>query len=178
MTPAVWVAGLGDAPRVAGLMGEFRDWMGRDRPSDADLRASVERLLADPDSEYLLASSSGAGQPGGVCQLRYRYGVWHSADDCWLEDLFVSERARGAGLGAALVGAAIDRARARGCRRVELDADSDNDAAVALYERLGFSAATASGATRLLLRLYLTPFEPSPATSRGAGSAAGSTERR
>jgi ribosomal protein S18 acetylase RimI-like enzyme len=171
VTPAVWVAGRGEASSVVGLMGEFRDWMGRDEPSDADLSASVERLLADPGSEYLLGSSSAGGRPCGVCQLRYRYGVWHSADDCWLEDLFVSERARGAGLGGALVRAAIERARKRGSRRVELDTDSDNRAAVALYEGLGFSAATAGGATRLLLRLYLgAPTEASAAKSGARGS--------
>lgn len=156
MSATVWVAGADEASRVTGLVREFRDWMERDRPSEPDLRASVERLLADPGCEYLLAATEANGEPRGVCQLRYRYGLWHSAEDCWLEDLYVSERARRAGLGAALARAAIDRARARGCRRVELDTDSDNEAALALYESLGFSAATPSGATRLMLRLHLS----------------------
>jgi ribosomal protein S18 acetylase RimI-like enzyme len=160
VSATVWVAGADEVSSVAGLMREFRDWMGRDRPSDADLRASIERLLADPDCEYLLAATEGSSEPRAVCQLRYRYGLWHSAEDCWLEDLYVSESARRAGLGAALARAAIERVRARGCRRVELDADSDNEAALALYERLGFSAATPSGATRLMLRLHLDAGEP------------------
>jgi GNAT superfamily N-acetyltransferase len=152
---AVWVAAPREASAVAGLMGEFRDWMGRNRPTDSALAASVERLIADPGAEYLLAAPSTAAEPAAVCQLRYRYGVWHSAEDCWLEDLFVREAVRGRRLGGELVEAAVERARARGCRRVELDADSDNSAALALYERLGFSADTPSGAKRLMLRLAL-----------------------
>ena len=142
-----------DAALVAGLMAEFRDWQGRTEPSDAALHQAVKRLIADPGAEYLLATAG--GEPAGVCQLRYRYGVWYAAEDCWLEDLFVRERARGRGLGQALVEAAVERARRRGCLRIELDADSDNDAALALYGRLGFSAETASGAKRLMLRLAL-----------------------
>ncbi len=149
--PRVWVAGSDDAPAVAGLMAEFRDWQGRDRPSDAAFLAGVRRLIADPSTEYLLASN-GSGPPGGACQLRYRYGLWYEAEDCWLEDLFVREAARGCGLGAALVEAAAERARRRGCRRIELDTESDNRAALVLYERLGFSAETPSGAKRLMLR--------------------------
>jgi len=152
---AVWVAAPEEASVVAGLMVEFRDWMGRDRPADSALAASVERLMGDPGAEYLLATPSVGAEPAAVCQLRYRYGVWHSADDCWLEDLFVREAARGRRLGAALVEAAVERARARGCRRIELDTDSDNSEALALYRRLGFSADTPSGATRLMLRLAL-----------------------
>lgn len=58
--------------------------------------------------------------------------------ECTLEDLFVREETRGAGLGRALVDAALERARARGCRRIQLDVNEANPAAVALYESAGF----------------------------------------
>lgn len=158
MTARVWRATPGEAPAVAALMADFRDWQGRDRPADGDLHDGVARLIEEPGTEYLLAASDlggSSGEPEGVCQLRYRYGLWHSAEDCWLEDLFVRESARGHGLGRALVEAAAERARARGCRRIDLDAASDNRAALALYGGLGFSAETGSGAKLLLLRLRL-----------------------
>ena len=62
--------------------------------------------------------------------------------DCWLEDLYVEEPARGRGLGRALVEAACERARTRGARRIELDTNESNQAAIALYESCGFSAAS------------------------------------
>jgi ribosomal protein S18 acetylase RimI-like enzyme len=125
-----------DAADVARLLIAFRDWQGRDEPGDAAFEAGVRRLLADPNAEFLLAGDPAAG----VCQLRYRYGLWYDADDCCLEDLYVDEAARGSGMGRALVEAAFERARMRGCRRVELDANEANEPAVALYESLGFSA--------------------------------------
>ena len=141
---------------VTGLLVEFRDWWGRATPSSASFRSSVDRLIGDPDTEFLLASAARDAAPAGVRQLRFRFSVWHAAQDCWLEDLFVREAARGAGLGAALVEAALERARARGCARVELDVNEQNRTALALYERLGFSAAPEPGAGRsLLMRLRL-----------------------
>jgi GNAT superfamily N-acetyltransferase len=47
--------------------------------------------------------------------------------------------ARRAGLGRALVRAALERAEARGCRRVELDVNEDNTDAIAFYRGLGFT---------------------------------------
>ena len=111
---------------VAGLLLGFRDWMGRDSPPEESLRASVEQLISDPATEYLLGAVEVAGPPAGVCQLRYRWGIWYSAADCWLEDLYVSESARRSGLGRALVQEAASRARERGCARVQLDVSEAN----------------------------------------------------
>ena len=135
----VWVAEPPEAEAVARLLVGFRNHYGRDWPSDNSILASVERLIEQPDTEYLLGSAETAAPPAGVCQLRFRHSVWMAAEDCWLEDLYVEERARRSGCGAALVEAALERARARGCRRVELDTNEDNAAALALYHRFGFS---------------------------------------
>jgi ribosomal protein S18 acetylase RimI-like enzyme len=138
--PVVWRAEPHEAPTVARLMVEFRDWTGRDWPSDNAFLASVERLIERPDTEFLLGTPDRDAPPAGVCQLRYRFSIWMAADDCWLEDLYVAVSARRRGLGRALVGAALARARERGARRIELDTIETNVRAIALYESLGFSA--------------------------------------
>jgi GNAT superfamily N-acetyltransferase len=132
-----WVAGMDEAEPVARLLVAFRDWYGRDWPSDNAFLASVERQMDEPGAEFLLASPDDDSAPVGVCQLRYRFSVWTATDDCWLEDLFVLDQARGAGVGSALLELALRRATERGCRRIELDADEDNPA-IRLYERFGF----------------------------------------
>lgn len=99
-------------------------------------------MIGGEDTEYWLAASGDGAPAAGVCQLRFRHSVWTGADDCWLEDLFVRGSERGTGLGRALVVAAIDCARERGCARIELDTEEVNRAAVSLYESLGFSAAS------------------------------------
>jgi GNAT superfamily N-acetyltransferase len=123
-----------DAETVARLLTEFRDHQGRDWPDDATYLQSVRRLLADPDTDFLLAGDP----PDGVCQLRFRFGVWYAAEDCLIEDVFVRESARGSGVGRALVTGALGRARQRGCHRVELDTSEANTPALALYHSLGF----------------------------------------
>ncbi len=151
----VWVAGAAEAHAIAGLLGEFRDWMGRSVPDDGALLASVELLLADAGCEYLLAAPTPEGEGEAVCQLRYRHGVWYSAPDCWLEDLYVRPAARRSGLGGALIEASFARARARACCRIELDTDTGNAAALGLYRRHGFSAEADQGETRVLMRRAL-----------------------
>lgn len=137
---AVRLATPADAPDVTRLLAGFRDWLTESVPTDAQIAASVERLIADPATEFLLAGAD--GPPSGVCQLRYRHSVWTGTPDCWLEDLFVEEHARGTGVGRVLVDAALDAARARGAARIELDTNETNLAAIALYERAGFSTSS------------------------------------
>jgi ribosomal protein S18 acetylase RimI-like enzyme len=130
----VRLAGPDDLDVVARLLTEFRDHEGRDWPPLESIRAGVERLMPRDDTEFLL----GGDPPAGIVQLRYRYGVWWDAEDCNVEDVFGREEARGSGLGRELVSAAIDRARERGCRRMELDTGADNAPAQGLYRSLGF----------------------------------------
>ena len=122
-----------DVEVVAGLLAEFRDWWGSASPTDETFRSTVGVLIEDPNTEFLLAGTS------GVAQLRYRLSAWTGVEDCWLEDLYVRDDARGTGLGRALVEACFERAKARGCRRIELDVNESNQSAIALYVRCGFS---------------------------------------
>lgn len=137
-------------------MVDFRNHLDLDWPSDNAFLAGVERLLDDRDSEFLLGAPHEDAPPGGVVQLRYRWGIWRAGFDCLLEDLFVADDARGQGLGRALVEGAIVRARERGCRRMELDTNEDNAPARALYERFGF-VNDRYGARDLYYRLHLDP---------------------
>jgi GNAT superfamily N-acetyltransferase len=145
----VWRAAPDEAPAVASLLAAFRDHLGYDGPSDASILASVERIIGRDDAEYLLA---GDGEPQGVAQVRYRWSVWWDAEDCWLEDLYVSDDARGTGVGRTLTEAVLQRAAARGCRRVELDVNTLNAPARALYESLGFETGKTGGQDLLMRR--------------------------
>jgi ribosomal protein S18 acetylase RimI-like enzyme len=56
----------------------------------------------------------------------------------WIEDVIVDEDARGIGVGEALTAAAIDEARERGARSLDLTSRSSREAANVLYQKLGF----------------------------------------
>jgi ribosomal protein S18 acetylase RimI-like enzyme len=150
--PLVRPATREDAAHIARLLSEFRDWQGREEPSDASIEASVRRLLDDPQTEYLL----GGDPPAGVLQLRFRHAVWTGADDAHLEDLFVSTAARGSGVGRELVEAALERARERGAARILLDTNESNEAALRLYMSVGFrSGSEETGGRDVFMRRRL-----------------------
>jgi ribosomal protein S18 acetylase RimI-like enzyme len=144
---------------VGALLIAFRDHNGYDHPTDDAMLATLGRLIEDPQTEYLLGAPAQDAPASGVCQLRFRPSIWTSSDDCWLEDLYVRPQARRGGVGQALVELAIERATARGCRRIELDTDDANTAALALYHRNGFSehSKTAAPARDLFLGRKLEP---------------------
>jgi ribosomal protein S18 acetylase RimI-like enzyme len=147
----VWRAAPEEAPAVAALLVAFRDHLGYDGPGDAAFLATVRRLIVRDDTEYLLAAAD--DEPAeGVAQVRYRWSIWFNAEDCWLEDLYVREEARGAGLGRALTEAVLERAAARGCGRVELDTNTENTTALALYRSLGFETGKTGGQDLLMRR--------------------------
>ena len=98
-------------------------------------------LLSDPDSPILVAED-GTGKILGyaMCQIKAWQGHSVMRDRRWLylDDLCVDEGCRGLGVGAQLLQAVRELARARGLDRVELNVWECNEAALRFYERQGF----------------------------------------
>jgi len=128
------IAGPADVAPVTRLVAGFRDFLDDSSPTNAEIEATASILLRDRSTEFLLI-----GDPEvGFAQTRFRLSVWTGNEDAWLEDLFVEESARREGYGRALVEAATERARSRGCERIQLDVNESNAGAFALYESCGF----------------------------------------
>jgi ribosomal protein S18 acetylase RimI-like enzyme len=157
-SPHVWVAEPAEAETVARLLVAFRNHLEVDWPSDNAFLAGVERLIETKDAKYLLGAPDEDSPPAAVAQVRFRYGIWWATEDALLEDLYVAAEARGSGLGRAMVDGVIDMARERGCRRIELDVNDNNDKALALYRSLGFTNRDDRyGGDNLFMRLRLEP---------------------
>lgn len=62
--------------------------------------------------------------------------TWTDRDVCYLEDLFVNPRARGGGIGRALITAVVDRCKDNGWGKVYWLTKQDNAEARMLYEKL------------------------------------------
>jgi ribosomal protein S18 acetylase RimI-like enzyme len=77
--------------------------------------------------------------PEGFAELRFRASLHTGALDAYLEELYVVPGRRGQGLGRALLEAALEHARERGARHIDLNTSEDDVAARALYERMGFT---------------------------------------
>ena len=153
MDATIRLATADDIDCLISLIIGFRD-LGDDKfPTEDSLRRDLPRLIADDNAEFFLAVSPG-GESLGFLQQRYRFTLWLSGPEAYIEDLFVVEQARRMGIGRRLVELAVDRATARGCPLMSLDTTERNEQAIRLYERLDFSLRSPRG-LRLLLRRWL-----------------------
>src|SRR5258708_38529641 len=95
----------------------------------------IEALVADPAVPLLLAKD-GREVVGTTTVIVYTTPFWIKAR---LDEVVVDEAARGKGVGAALVAAALDVAREKGVQVVELQSGLQREAANRLYPRMGFT---------------------------------------
>jgi ribosomal protein S18 acetylase RimI-like enzyme len=103
-------------------------------PTEDDVRAMAEA----PAVTLLVARLGGGGRiVGSLALATFRVPTGLRA---WIEDVVVDASARGKGVGAALTDVAVERARAMGCRNVDLTSRPSREAANRLYQRLGFVA--------------------------------------
>ena len=101
--------------------------------------ATFEAIGVDPNNELIVVELD--GRVAGVLQLTYLPSLSHRGS--WraqIEGVRIDAAVRSAGLGRRLIVWAIDRARARGCRLVQLTTDKRRPDAIRFYESLGFSA--------------------------------------
>jgi ribosomal protein S18 acetylase RimI-like enzyme len=93
--------------------------------------------VAGSPTTHLLVACDGDGLVVGTLSLV----VFHvpTGTRALIYDVVVDGQARGHGVGTALTEAAIDLARARGARTVDLTSNPDRHAANRMYEKLGFS---------------------------------------
>ena len=138
--PRVSVASTPKALGLAGrLLHAFNTAYDDPSPGPERLSARLGALVASGDTDVLLGGDT------GVVVLRYRPSLWSEADEASLAELWVDPSARGRGLGRALLRAALERARERGCDYLELATSEEDREARALYESEGLHATEGVG---------------------------------
>ncbi len=101
-------------------------------PTEAELR----EIVASPTSVLLVARAPDGGPIVGSLTLAlFRVPTGMRA---WIEDVVVDEAVRGAGIGDALVAAALERSHRAGARTVDLTSRPSRRAAHRRYQRNGF----------------------------------------
>lgn len=105
--------------------------------------------LMDPASPLKARVAVLSGQVAGFAIHQHHPSSWVAGDDCYLEDLFVAETARGAGIGRALIDDLVALARAKGWHRLYWHTGEGNARARALYD----SYAKSDGHIRYRMRL-------------------------
>jgi len=144
--PRIRPATRDDLPRIVALLaddplGALREDPGP--PLPAAYAAAFDAIARDPHTELVVAEDA-AGQVIGTLQLTCvpnltLRGAWRGL----VEGVHVDRHARGQRIGEALMHWAIERARGRGCRLVQLTSNLKRADAIRFYERLGFVASHA-----------------------------------
>jgi len=101
-------------------------------PGEPELRPIVDSAT---DTLFVARLEVGGDIVGMLTLVTYRIPTGLHAV---IEDVVVDDEARGSGVGAALVQAALDEAARRGARNVDLTSRPSREAANRLYLKMGF----------------------------------------
>jgi GNAT superfamily N-acetyltransferase len=123
-----------DAAAIAQMLHDFNTEYDYFSPGPDALERRLRVLLARGDVTVVLAGDP----PEALALLRFRPSLWGETFECYLEELYVVPDRRGRGIGTALMEAVLELAREEGAGRMEVCTSEDDEAARALYEKMGF----------------------------------------
>ncbi len=96
---------------------------------------SLNTIVEDKESELIIARDDNNNIVGSLCLIVYTIP---STKKAFIEDVVVSEQARGLGLGKALVLKAIEVAKDCEVQYIDLSSNAKRVAANSLYRKIGF----------------------------------------
>jgi GNAT superfamily N-acetyltransferase len=102
--------------------------------SNEQYELTWQRINSTYNMHGLLAEKD--GQIIGLAHYIFRPDTWEVADFCYLEDLYVDPKARGVGIGRALIKAVEQIAIEKGSKRLYWTTAEDNEVARKLYDKL------------------------------------------
>lgn len=123
----------------------YNDELGKNRenfitPLPKSYIDAFENIDSDPNQELIVVKTLD-GTIAATLKLNYIQTLTHqAARRVQIEGVRVSEIFRGRGLGTSIFEWAIERAKSRGARIIQLTSDKRRPSAIHFYEKLGFKA--------------------------------------
>jgi GNAT superfamily N-acetyltransferase len=133
---AVRMAVPSDWPAVAALLVELGRGVAAGTAGDPTHQLQFAGHIRRIDNGTLVATD--ADQVLGVIDMEYHQRLGDHRPQARVNDLVVTDRARGRGVGRALLARAEERARRRGCFRLALVTATWRRDTIAFYERQGW----------------------------------------
>jgi GNAT superfamily N-acetyltransferase len=117
----------------------FKDYVifYKSKVSDEQFELTWQRLHSDFNMYGLIAELD--WQIVGIAHYIFRPSTWDVEDFCYLEDLFVDPKVRGAGVGRALINELEKIATAKGSKRLYWTTATDNEVARKLYDKVAIT---------------------------------------
>ena len=109
----------------------------KSKVSDEQFELTWQRIQSDFNMYGLIAELD--GQIVGIAHYIFRPSTWEVEDFCYLEDLFVDPKVRGAGVGRALINELEKIATAKGSKRLYWTTATDNEVARKLYDKVAIT---------------------------------------
>ncbi|MBP7095237.1 MAG: GNAT family N-acetyltransferase [Spirochaetia bacterium] len=128
-----------DLPRVGGLLAELAAALGEDFKPDAALLAEHFDAMAEAPGVYRNFVAELDDRVVGFLSLACYRSAFHRKGTVLVNELAVEERARGLGVGGALIEHALDLARDEGWDELEAGVMKDNEGAIRFYKAHGIS---------------------------------------
>jgi GNAT superfamily N-acetyltransferase len=109
----------------------------KSKVSDEQFELTWQRIHSDFNMYGLIAEKD--DQIIGIAHYIFRPSTWEVEDFCYLEDLFVDPKVRGAGVGRALISELEKIAIAKGSKRLYWTTAPDNEVARKLYDKVAIT---------------------------------------
>jgi GNAT superfamily N-acetyltransferase len=139
----------GDFETVRGLSAQLARHIEEDPPRLTPDSFRVSHLGPDAPMKLLLAERE--GEVAGLVAWTVIHELYSGQAGLYISDLVVDQRARGQGVGQALMDAVKAWAKAAGVRKLGWDVWRPNTSAMAFYDSLGASADVDAAPYRLML---------------------------
>ncbi|WP_141587003.1 GNAT family N-acetyltransferase [Actinomadura sp. WMMA1423] len=133
-------ATVDDLPDIVRLLADDPLGSTRETPGEKIPEAYFTAFAAiekDPNNTLVIADV--AGSVAGTLQLTFIPGLTYTGSErAQIEGVRVAAEQRGTGIGQLMITWAIDQARDRGCRVVQLTTDRQRPDAIRFYQKIGF----------------------------------------
>jgi ribosomal protein S18 acetylase RimI-like enzyme len=132
----------GDLPKIVEMLAD--DFLGKQRerfenPLPDSYEKAFAEINADPNNELIVIESN--GEIIGTLQLTFIPSIsFQGGKRAQIESVRVDAKRRRLGIGRKMFLWAIERAREKNCRMIQLSTNNDRADAQRFYENLGFKA--------------------------------------
>jgi Acetyltransferases len=138
MFKEITLATLADIDELAYLLNVLFTQDIEFEPDDEKQKSGLRQIIETPDCGEILTMKID-GKVVGMVSLLYSISTALGGKVATLEDMVIAEEFRQKGLGTELLSEAISFAKKRGCLRLTLLTDFDNETAIKFYQRAGFN---------------------------------------